>query len=361
MTQPIERAIELLENLSVTQFKKVLLIYQVPKSDIPPAGTQGEQAIAVVEYTIQKEGEQLTGLFEVINKVAPQKKDQIHADPLKINIDPLIFHLANRAKQEDRLSTAIYHHNQKQHPFICLIHGDQDQCSDKFVDRLVQHYLPSVIKENNIELINLYNLYYQDVNLHKRLSKLLAENLGINSHSTLSEIGNAIVRKQSAIIFCADMCTTNWLEYGKIKLLNDFIEYWTKLELPARHNHLLLVFLFFNYTDTISTNLWFINWFKKPFINKIINKKIRKEFIQLEKENFLKKFGINGLVLPELINITRQEVLGWARKHLDDNVFHIVRPKIENLCSDYETIPMCKLATELYNILKPFLPNAFKD
>jgi hypothetical protein len=349
MTQPIEHAIERLENLSVTQFEKVLLFYKVPQSEIPDAGARGEKAIAVVRYALQKEGEQLTELFKVINKVAPQKK-------YRINVDTLIFHLANRAEQEDILSTAIYDHNKKQHPFICLIHGDEDQCSDRFVDRLVQYYLPSDIEENSIISYSLYNLYYKNLNLHNVLSKRLAENLGINRNSTLSEIANAIVSKQSPIIFCADMCTTNCYEYGKIKLLHDFIEYWTKLDLPATHNHLLLVFLYFNYTDIRSSNLltrWFYNLF--------INHKIRKEFIRLENENFLKKFGINGLVLPELINIEKQDVLGWARKHLDDNVFDKVRPKINKLFSDYETIPMCKLATVLYNILEEFLPNAFKD
>ena len=66
-----EQVIELLERLSITQFKKVLLFYKVPKSEIPPAGTQGEQNIALFEYAYQKEGEQFTNLLNVIYKVAP--------------------------------------------------------------------------------------------------------------------------------------------------------------------------------------------------------------------------------------------------------------------------------------------------
>ncbi|MEK8021533.1 MAG: serine protease [Candidatus Parabeggiatoa sp.] len=66
-----EQVLELLECLSITQLKKVLLLYKVPKSEIPPAGTQGEQTIALFEYAYQKEGEQFTKLLNIIYKVAP--------------------------------------------------------------------------------------------------------------------------------------------------------------------------------------------------------------------------------------------------------------------------------------------------
>jgi hypothetical protein len=66
-----EQVLELLERLSITQFKKVLLLYKVPKSEIPPAGTQGEQTIALFEYAYQKEGEQFTNLLNLIYKVVP--------------------------------------------------------------------------------------------------------------------------------------------------------------------------------------------------------------------------------------------------------------------------------------------------
>jgi hypothetical protein len=66
-----ESILELLESLTVTQFKKVLLLYNVPRTQIPPAGTFGEQTIALFEYALQKEGEELTQLLELIYKVAP--------------------------------------------------------------------------------------------------------------------------------------------------------------------------------------------------------------------------------------------------------------------------------------------------
>ena len=131
----VERALARLEDLSPTQLKKVLLLYEVPKSEIPPAGTQGEQAIAIVEYARQKEGKRLTKLFKVINQVAHPKTPK--------NIDKLLLYLINRTDQKIQLRQAIKAHD-KRYPFFCLIHGDKYQCHDRFFDRLVRYDLPKL-------------------------------------------------------------------------------------------------------------------------------------------------------------------------------------------------------------------------
>lgn len=75
MNKSAEHALTQLESFSVTQFKKVLLLYDVPNSEIPQAGTLGEQAIIIVEYARQKEGKQLTHLFEVIDRCVLSSKN----------------------------------------------------------------------------------------------------------------------------------------------------------------------------------------------------------------------------------------------------------------------------------------------
>jgi len=86
-----------------------------------------------------------------------------------------------------------------------------------------------------------------------------------------------------------------------------------------------LICLYFNYKDIEQAN-FLTRWFKK----KSINEQIREEFRRLENENFLKKFGINGIVLPELVNIEKEDVEGWAKEHLR-SVWDIVRPKIADI------------------------------
>ncbi len=342
MTQPIEHAIERLENLSVIQFKKVLLYYQVSKSEIPDAGARGEKAIAVVEYARQKEGEQLTDLFKVINEVAPQK-NQI------MNVDTLRFHLPNRRTQESKLGRAIKTHHNKHRPLVCLIHSDETQCSDRFVKRLAKHYIPRLkISKENISSHYVPCKLNENIDLQEELSEQLASKLGLNPFATRSEIVQAIVSEGSPIIFSTDMCTNNWSRCGEIQLIHNFIDFWANLEIPETHSHLILVCIYFNYKEIRITN-FFKRWFEKTFINN----KIRQAFIQLEQENCV--------ILPELMNIEKDDVEKWAREHLDGNVLDRVRPKINDLFSDYETMAMCDLANKLREILEDFSPDVFNS
>jgi len=101
---PTTCALTMLENLSPTQFKKVLLLYEVPKSEIPQAGTLGEQAIAVVEYAHQKEGKQLTDLSEVINKVTSQKTYNKIDEIRNIHVKSSSFEEKNLRNRQDLLA-----------------------------------------------------------------------------------------------------------------------------------------------------------------------------------------------------------------------------------------------------------------
>lgn len=284
----------------------------------------------------------------LLNEVAPQTK-------YKRNIDDLRPHLPNRRPQERKLGQAIQAHHDKHRPLFCLIHSDECQCSDRFVDRLVQYYLPQVVPGDGITSHFVHCHFSEGIELHQEISEQLASKLGINPFAPSSEIVEAIMRERSPILFHTDICTKHWSQCGGMKVIHDFIEFWAKLELPSTHHHLLLICLYFNYKDTKPAH-FFTRWFKQ----KSINEQIRKEFEQLENKNFLAEFGINGVVLPELVDIEKEDVDAWAREHLR-SVLDIVRPKINNLFkSPEQTIPMCDLATELREILEEFSPEVFR-
>jgi len=271
------------------------------------------------------------------------------------NVDDLRTHLPNRRPQESKLGKAIQTHHHKQHPLLCLIHSDECQCSDRFVDRLVQYYLPQVVPGDGITPYFVHCNFSDSIDLQQEISEQLASSLKINPFAPPSEIVAAIINERSPIIFHTDMCTKNWSRCKGMKAVNDFIEFWAKLEIPATHRHLLLICLYFNYTDIKPTS-FLTRWFKKESIND----QIRKEFGQLETANFSEKFGINGVVLPELENLEKEDVEAWAREHLR-NVWDIVRPKINNLFpSPDKTIPMCDLARELRKILEEFPADVFR-
>ncbi|MDM8564095.1 caspase family protein [Candidatus Halobeggiatoa sp. HSG11] len=271
----------------------------------------------------------------------------------KINND-LRHHLPDRRSQEAKLGRAI--HNNKNLPLLCLIHSNENQCNDRFIDRLVYHYLPKVVPENDITPYFVHCNFSNSVDLQQEISEQLATSLKINPFAPLSEIVDAIIMEQNPVIFHTDMCTKNWSRCGGIKAIHNFIEFWAKLKFPKEYNHLLLICLYFNYKNIKPTGLF--SRFKKQSIND----QIRQEFKQLATKNFLDTFGINGLVLPELTNIEKEDVEAWARDHLHTSVLDIVQPKIAYLFKSSDaTIPMCDLSRELRKILEEFPPDVFRE
>jgi len=338
---------ETLKRLTKTQFGEVCFYlkkeYDYDFSHVDLDKAPSESANQLIEL-IEQYPQGLTHLSKVIDKVAPQKK-------IKLNIPDLRPHLANRGSQENKLTNVIRHHN-KQFPLVCLIHGDECQCSDNFLERLEKFYLPTVVHGDWIISHYVPCDFPENVEeLHDDISQRLGVELLNNRLASCSEIVDAIVNKQNSIILHTDMCTKNWSRCGGMKLIHDFIEFWAKWELPPTHNHLLLICLYFNYKDIKPTH-FLTRWFKK----KSINDQIRAEFGRLEKENFSEKFGINGIVLPELVNIEKEDVYKWAKSLYSS--LDSVKFKIDALFKSHdETIPMCDLASSLREILEEFPPD----
>ncbi len=91
---------------------------------------------------------------QLLDKNLPEPQISSHGSPDKLGIcknnaykktdvtkykihNDLRHHLPNRRSQETKLGRAI--HNNKHLPLLCLIHSDENQCNDRFVDRLVYH------------------------------------------------------------------------------------------------------------------------------------------------------------------------------------------------------------------------------
>jgi len=335
---PNKLALARLEKLSPTQFKKVLLIYEVPNSEIPQAGTKGEQEVAIVEYACQKEGKQLTKLLEVVNEVAPSEK-------IKKNGPDLRSYLINRTDQKIELRKAINAHD-KQHPFLCLIHGDKYQCHDRYFDRLTQYDLPdliSVLDDNGIPCNFIPCRFHKGVDtVHQEILEQLitfSEKLGCFSDDC-SGIINTIAKEESPILFYASMCTKDWSQSGGIKLVQEFIKFWADWSLPS-NNHLLLICLSFTYIGEPTS---FLDRLRKKIP---IDDQIRQEFAQLK----FNKFGVNGIVLPELKNIQKQEVEDWVREHLR-SYLEIFQLEIEDIFKSDDKKTMEDLVNKINPILK---------
>jgi len=322
-----------LKRLLPAQFDDVLFLYEVPDEYLSIAAPQITKITELINLALQKEDEQLTNLFEVINEVAPQKK-------YEINVNDLRTHLINRTDQKLELNKAIKEHN-RQYPFFCLIHGDKYQCHDRYLERMLKYDLhkPITDSDNDIPCIPLDCRFGKGIDkLHEEILDKLKDKY---FNDNLKDIINIISSEQRNILFYTSMCTNDWSKSGGVKAIQDLIQFWKKDLFDSDHNHLLLICISFKYTKE-KTN-FLSRWFKKSSINK----QIRQEFQRLK----LDKFGVNGIVLPELENIHKSEVEAWVRTHFWDYL-EILNPEIDNFFNSDETKTMEELVNKFTPILK---------
>ena len=69
-------AVDLLNKLLPGQFDEVMFRYGVPAQDVPRGVAQNQQAIAMIQYALQREGEALTELLNTLYQVAPHLKQR---------------------------------------------------------------------------------------------------------------------------------------------------------------------------------------------------------------------------------------------------------------------------------------------
>jgi hypothetical protein len=67
-------ALTLLKSLLPSQFEEVVFIYNMPKSYLPTNVAQAQQAITLIEYAEQREGETISELLNTICETAPHLK-----------------------------------------------------------------------------------------------------------------------------------------------------------------------------------------------------------------------------------------------------------------------------------------------
>jgi len=265
----------------------------------------------------------------------------IQRPPVK-NYPDLRPYLIGRQKQVMSLLKAVNVHD-KQYPFLCLIHGDQHQCHDRFFDRFVKYDLPKLklVSDNEISYNFLPCRFYNGVEtLHQEILERLSERLYCFSDG-YSEIIDVIAKEKGPFLLYASMCTSDWLHSGGIKLVQEFIKFWANWSLPSRDS-LLLVCLSFSYTGE-PTN--FLSRWRK----KIVENQIRQEFKRLKFE----EFKVNGIVLPELENIRKYEVEDWVKEYLWD-CMDIFKPEIKELFKSSEKRSMEDLVEKLGPILKEY-------
>ncbi|SRR5579883_2145670 len=334
----------------------------------------GSQALSVQEVR--------EGGFFVAGNVIFQNSERGNVQPTlyqsKREPPSLLPYLPNRSDQEFEIGKALQLLLKQviPSPLVCIIHGNESQSHDKFLERLRKFSIPRLLGlDPNQTVIKEYCLNWPAGlknldELSERLSKNLADNVLGYSFASLEEINATFCEYPDPIIIHTHLLTEDWRQQG-FEILNKLMEFWQNWpDLIPGQKLIICVFIKYQskrqkHSEKFSLKQIFrkLRSFCKWHRYQSINKKI---FTQLKLINTSKKQHFNRLsclVLSELTDINRMHVENWVRSEQTKQfVGEVMIQKLVDEVKDifyrweeqtsFDTIPMDELADELTRLLK---------
>lgn len=289
-------------------------------------------------------------------------------------IPPLLPYLVNRRQQEYELEKAIKKLIEKAplSPLICIIHGDEFQSHDKFLERLHTVLLPRFLGQDSIKKYYLpsppkFKNYHE---ISDYLRNRLAEIVIQRSSASLEEI-NAFFNNYPIPILIYTCLFTEQLQKPESETLHNLLNFWQTLPIQINQNLIICILIQYQIrrkkrtkkSDIISLFFRFIIYFFKLDRYQRVNQKISQQIELLSQSNFDNFNRLSGLVLPELTGVNRGDVEDWVRMEYTQNVIgeamadKLIK-EIRELFYEWEeqnssnTMPMGDLAENLMKLLK---------
>ncbi len=291
----------------------------------------------------------------------------------KREIPSLLPYLPNRTDQEFELAQAIQKlMGQSPYcPLVCLVHGDELQSHDKFLERLRKVSLPRLLKLNLKQTaIKEYHLKWPASlkkldTLFARLTKNLADTVENDSFANVQTINQTFGKYPGPVLIHLHLLTDDWKRLGP-KLLPKVLEFWqTWPDLGSEQTLIICIFIKYQHRQTTKTRKWL--WLRNPIAwvkrwlryrrCQKLNLTIAQQLDQLAASEFSAFHRLLGVVLPKLDNITRGHVEDWVRSEetkifAGEAVLEQLVGAVRDMFDQYETMPMDNVATQLTTLLK---------
>jgi inactive STAND/Trypsin-like peptidase domain len=285
--------------------------------------------------------ETIVKAFPQLSTISPIIRD---SENLIVKNADLLPYLANRVDQELALHGKVEAYQSVQTPFICVIHGKPEECSDGFIKRIrfytLNKIIPKQVQQGTKRYIFSCDSFKNEEELHKKMWASLGE-VVVGCFAKPDEIAQVIAQQNCLVLLCVTMNSDDCLHNKGIQSIEFFLNFWRKWPAATEQCHLLLVCFSFNY---IGDNSIFGMFSGTNKINKRISNYLNQ---QLD----FAKFNLSGVVLPELTPIEQKHVEDWARMHLDP-VYEKLQPKIRELFKSNKAISMETLALHLEEMLE---------
>lgn len=266
----------------------------------------------------------------------------------------LLHFLPDRHDQELALSDAIQQCQQARRPLVCLIFGNDDECHDKFVERLYLHSLRSHLGLDPMIPIKHIPLPFPqhtgDANdFHRRLRFSLVNPLLGRSQATIAEVNAHLVAHRAPTVLHTYLRIQAWQKHEET-ILRNFLEFWQEWPELA-FDQWLLVCICLRCEQQPRNRLKFWQRQKQRMLYQVVEEALSSLLLKDER--------IVWAVLPPLQEVHQADAEYWA---LHDDVQRICRGHdvVGDIAKIYErwarthrsnVIPMRHLAGELRNLL----------
>ncbi len=262
------------------------------------------------------------------------------------NMFSFLPYMSNRGPQSDKLELLLDECEDclNEKPLICLIHGSEKECHDKFIKRLHEVMLPEILDGPGKVPVDLTMVEWPSIkgNIKMRYKKLMnniSKALTGNRRANTEEIKDVLNRKISPQMIYVIMPVAAW-EKNEVELINNWLQFWNIFP-DLNVGRKLMVFFCIKYEHIADKH-------SDGAENYINRNESAKNFIKSIK--YKKYANIVGLTMDELKAVPWCDVDMWitthAEKFCDDTK---LRTKAMSYYQSRQNIdvPMLELATKL--------------
>jgi hypothetical protein len=268
------------------------------------------------------------------------------------NPRPNPYH-CDRSEQVDQIAEAL-NSRTRDSPIVFIVHGDEDQCHDTFLERLRDELLPkSLALDPNLNCIQEYVIELPNSRSNKELfRKKLLRNLhsAVHEGSTAApdviKIAETLARLDQPVLIQA-LLLTHKLGKDKQAIIGWFEEFWADWPIhDAKFHRLVFLEVFYVLRPGVGWFSWFHRWNQKRE-----NARLRQVLGSPERRSGPSR----AVILDELRGVTEEDLRVWAKRLVEQKVrgARDLLVRIESLCKqpgflDHEhRVAMAKIAKEL--------------
>ena len=287
--------------------------------------------------------EKLSNLAVIFARTATQNQGSA-------NIPRLLLYLPNRNEHESQIKASLqeFKHNRNRH-LVYIMHGDEDQSHDMFLERMQMQILPQWLTVASQEivvknyLIRWLNSYRNTKQLERWLLQQLSEEVDPAHRENRSHINRAFARHLGPVMIQSHVMTSDWFNTSPLEA---FLHFWNNW--PSQPSaYPLILCLSITYQDTSQMGWW---WSRQRRKYQQQNGKIKEELETLDRARYR---NLHLTILPPLNDVTRGDVENWARRSEVRQLGPLDKllNDIRDLFKGREAIAMNALAHHLEEIL----------